>query len=163
MWARGIREVVLCEVGSAGSAARRGRVSSMPTLGLSCRVTEAGNVRRVLTNRLWMRLRSLFVPSVSIVALLDLVGKAGAADAVKQLYDWERDRLFTLSKGLAAAGVGVLTTLVIDAIENKVSAPVFWIYLSAVLVGMLMVWAAFILTGLRRLSEQYALALRLFA
>jgi hypothetical protein len=117
----------------------------------------------VLLDRLWMRVRSLFVPSVAVVALFDLLGRNDAADAIKQLYEWERDRLFTLAKGLGGAAVGVLTTLIVDAIEDKVATVTLTVYLSAVLVAVLLLWAGFLLTGLRRLSEQYALALRIFA
>jgi len=108
--------------------------------------------------RAWARARALFVPTVSVVAVSDLDGLDGADDAVKQLYDWERDRLFTLAKGLGAAAVGVITTLLVDAAEAKHTAAVA-VWLAAVLALLLLLWAGFILTGLRRLAEEYPYAL----
>jgi hypothetical protein len=111
-----------------------------------------------LQDRAWARTRSLFVPTVSVVAVCDLIGLADADDAVKELYDWERDRLFTLAKGLGAASVGVATTLLVDAAE-KSGADAGSVWAAAALVLMLLLWAAFILTGLRRLAEEYPVAL----
>jgi hypothetical protein len=110
--------------------------------------------------RVWARVRSLFVPTVSVVAVCDLIGLDDAEDAAKQLYDWERDRLFTLAKGLGAASVGVVTTLLIDAAESKVTSTTL-AWLASALVAMLLLWAGFILTGLRRLAEEYPVALTL--
>ena len=110
-------------------------------------------------DRLWIRLRSLFIPSVSVAAVLETIGTASPADAVEQLYTWERDRLLALAKGAAAAAVTVLTALIASAIEGKVTAGPVIIYLAAALVAFLLLWAGFILTGLRRLAEEYALAL----
>ena len=108
--------------------------------------------------RAWARTRSLFVPTVSVVAVCDLIGLDDADDAVKELYDWERDRLFTLAKGLGAAAVGVATTLLVDAAEKK-HAVAGGVWAAAALVVMLLLWAAFILSGLRRLAEEYPVAL----
>ena len=112
------------------------------------------------SDRAAARARSLFVPTVSAVAISDLIGLSSADDAVKQLYDWERDRLFTLAKGLGAAAVGVATTLLIDAVEKK-STGTLAVWLAAALAVMLLLWAGFILTGLRRLAEEYPVAIKL--
>jgi hypothetical protein len=106
------------------------------------------------------RARSLFVPTVSVVAVADLFDLANGDEAVRQLYDWERDRLFTLAKGLGAAAVGVVTTLLVDAAETKsTNSPSVW--LAAAFAIMLLLWGGFILTGLRRLAEEYPVALKL--
>jgi hypothetical protein len=110
------------------------------------------------SERAWARMRALFVPTVSVVAIIDLEGLDNADDAVRQLYDWERDRLFTLAKGLAAAAVGVITTLLVDAAEGKKTAEIA-VWLASALALMLLLWAAFILTGLRRLAEELPYAL----
>jgi hypothetical protein len=110
-------------------------------------------------DRLWARLRSLFIPSVSLAAILDTVHASDTDEAIGQLYTWERDRLLSLAKGAAAAAVTVLTSLIASAVEGKVSAKPVIIYLAAALVGVLLAWGAFILTGLRRLAEEYAKAL----
>jgi hypothetical protein len=110
--------------------------------------------------RTWARVRSLFVPTVSVVAIWDLIGMANADDAVRQLYDWERERLFTLAKGLGAAAVGVVTTLLVDAAQGN-SAGGGWFWAASVFAVLLLVWAGFILTGLRRLAEEYPVALTL--
>lgn len=109
--------------------------------------------------RAWARVRALFVPTVSVIAVLELEQLDDADEAVKQLYDWERDRLFTLAKGLGAAAVGVISTLLVDAAEGtKTAAAAVW--LAAFLALFLLLWAGFILTGLRRLAEEYPYALR---
>jgi hypothetical protein len=106
------------------------------------------------------RARSLFVPTVSAVAVADLMGLPSADDAVKELYDWERDRLFTLAKGLGATAVGVVATLLVDAVEKK-STDTLAVWMAATFVVLLLLWAGFILTGLRRLAEEYPVAMKL--
>lgn len=117
----------------------------------------------VWLDRLWSRLRALFIPSVAAAALFELVGRDDAAESLKQLFDWERDRLFTLAKGLGASAAGVLATLVAAAFDKDATGTAVTVTLSAVLVALLLAWAAFLLTGLRRLAEQYTLALAVFA
>lgn len=102
-------------------------------------------------------MRSLFVPTVSVVAVVDLVGCANSQEAARQLYEWERDRLFTLAKGLGAASVGVITTLLVNAVQAK-QAGVLASWMAAAFAVMLLIWAGFILTGLRRLAEEYPVA-----
>jgi hypothetical protein len=87
------------------------------------------------------RTRSLFVPTVSAVAVADLTGLSNADDAVKQLYDWERDRLFTLAKGLGGAAVGVVVTLLVDAVEEK-STDSLAVWMAAAFAVMLLLWGA---------------------
>jgi hypothetical protein len=113
------------------------------------------------SERAWARTRALFVPAVSLVAVSDLIGLPDADDQVKELYDWERDRLFTLAKGLGAASIGVITTLLVYAAEGKKPGAGGAVWLAAALVAMLLVWGGFILTGLRRLAEEYPVALML--
>jgi hypothetical protein len=111
-------------------------------------------------SRLGARLQSFFVPTVSAVAVADLVGLPDAGGAVKQLYDWERDRLFTLAKGLGGAAVAVLTTLLVETAKGThTTASGDW--LASVCVVLLLLWAAFILSGLRRLAEEYPIAFTL--
>ncbi|MEP7089142.1 MAG: hypothetical protein ABI776_03455 [Nocardioidaceae bacterium] len=79
---------------------------------------------------------------------------------VLQLYTWERERLLTLAKGVGGAAVTVLAALIADATQGSVDSPSVWVvYLAGALVALLLVWGAFILSGLRRLAEQYSLAL----
>jgi hypothetical protein len=111
-------------------------------------------------DRAWARLRSLFVPTVSVVAISELIGDEKAEEAAGQLYDWERDRLFTLAKGLGAAAIGVVTTLLVDAAEKKHTDAVA-VWLAAGFAMLLLLWGGFILTGLRRLAEEYPLALKM--
>jgi hypothetical protein len=111
-------------------------------------------------DRLWARLRSLFVPSVTVSAVLAAKGEEDAAAAVLQLYDWERDRLLTLAKGAGAAAVTVLTGLVASAFKAEIEAA--WVvYPAAGLVVLLLGWGGFLLTGLHRLAEEYTTALEL--
>ena len=110
--------------------------------------------------RAWARSRSLFVPTVSVLAVADLVGLDNADDAARQLFDWERDRLFTLAKGLGASAVGVITTLLVDSAEKKHAASA-GVWMAASFAVLLLLWAGFILTGLKRLAEEYPVALTL--
>ena len=113
-----------------------------------------------LLNRWWLRLQSLFVPSVSLRTLLLARALPEPEDVVLQLYTWERDRLLTLAKGVGGAAVTVLAALIADAAQGTVDTPnVVAVYLAGSLVALLLVWGAFILSGLRRLAEQYSLAL----
>jgi hypothetical protein len=112
------------------------------------------------SDRAAARARSLFVPTVSAVVVSDLIGLSNADDTVKQLYDWERDRLFTLAKGLGGAAVGVVVTLLVDAVEEK-STDTLAVWMAAAFAVMLLLWGGFILTGLRRLAEEYPVALKL--
>jgi hypothetical protein len=110
-------------------------------------------------DRAWMGLRSLFVPSVSLAAVLAVPHTAERAAAVLQLYSWERDRLMTLAKGSAGAAITVLTALIATAVEGKVATGPGVLYLAAALVAGLLLWGGFLLTGLRRLAEEYSIAL----
>jgi hypothetical protein len=96
---------------------------------------------------------------VSVAAVLAAIEAVDPDSAVEQLYEWERDRLLTLAKGAAAAAVTVLTALIASAVEGNVSAKPVIIFLAAALVALLLLWGGFILTGIRRLAEEYALAL----
>ena len=89
------------------------------------------------SDRAAARARSLFVPTVSAVAVSDLIGLSNADDAVKQLYDWERDRLFTLAKGLGGAAVGVVITLLVDVVEKK-STDTLAVWMAAAFAVMLL-------------------------
>ena|SRR5258708_2587184 len=120
-----------------------------------------GAVKWTWPDRLWMRLRSLFVASVAIQAILDARVTENPADIIFQLYTWERDRLLTLAKGSAGAAVTVLTGLIASAVEAHTAVNQFALYSAAVLVVELLAWGGFLLAGLRRLAEQYTLALDL--
>lgn len=57
--------------------------------------------------RTWARVRPLFVPTVSVVAIWDLTGMANADGGVKQLHDWERGAR-RLGRGrMVLGGLGV--------------------------------------------------------
>lgn len=111
-------------------------------------------------NRWWLRLQSLFVPSVSLRTLLLAKSLPEPQAVVLQLYTWERERLLMLAKGVGGGAVTVLAALIADATQGSVDSPNVWaVYLAGALVALLLVWGAFILSGLRRLAEQYSLAL----
>lgn len=112
------------------------------------------------TERATARVRSLFVPTVSAVAVSDLIGLPSADDSLKQLFEWERDRLFVLAKGLGAAAVGVVTTLLVDAAQGKPTHGLA-VWMAAAFAIMLLLWAGLILTGLQRLAEEYPVAAKL--
>ena len=129
--------------------------------GLKVLPIEKDNWSGQLLDRAWMRLRSLFVPSVSLAAVLAAPDTADPAAAILQLYTWERDRLLTLAKGAAGAAITVFTGLIAAAVVGKIvnSPPV--LFMAASLVVGLLFWGGFLLTGLRRLAEEYAAALDL--
>lgn len=112
-----------------------------------------------MLDRATARSRALFVPSVTAVALLDARDARDPAAVILQLYSWERERLFTLAKGLAGAAVTVLGSLVLAGVQDSSKAPPpVLVYAAAGLVVALLVWAGFVLTGLRRLAEEYPVA-----
>ena len=122
--------------------------------------------RRNLVNSTWVRLQSLFVPSVSLVSVL--VARAAddqqqRNDIVLQLFAWERERLLTSAKGIGAAAAGVLAALIADAVKGDAHGSPVVQYFAGALVALLLMWAGFVLTGLRRLQEQYAIALQVVA
>jgi len=120
-------------------------------------VPGSGLSRRL--DRLTARVRALFVPSVTAAALIDARDARDPAAVVLQLYSWERERLFTLAKGLAGAGVTVLGSLVLEGVKDDSAAvPAVLVYAAAGLVVALLLWAGFVLTGLRRLAEEYPVA-----
>ena len=55
------------------------------------------------------------------------------------------------------AAVGVVVTLLVDG--SKRSRPTLAVWMAAAFVVMLLLWAGFILTGLRRLAEEYPVAI----
>ena len=114
-----------------------------------------------LLDRTWMRLRSLFMPSVSLASVLAAANTSNFAEAVLQLYTWERERLLTLAKGTAGAAITVLAGLIASAIEGKVATSSTVLFLAAALVAALLFWAGFLLIGLRRLAEEYTTVLDL--
>jgi hypothetical protein len=79
--------------------------------------------------------------------------------AVEKLFGWERERLLALAKGAATAAVTVLAALIASTVKGEVKTSPLIVYLAAALVLLLLVWGGFILTGLRRLAEEYAVAL----
>ena len=111
-----------------------------------------------LLDRAWMTLHSLFGPSVSLAAVLAATDMSDPAAAVLQLYNWERDRLLTLAKGTAGAAITVLAGLIVTAVGGKIRASDTALFLAATLVAALLFWSGFLLTGLRRLAEEYATA-----
>jgi hypothetical protein len=109
----------------------------------------------------WTRLRPLFVPSVSLDAIISAADMSDPGAAVLQLYTWERDRLLTLAKGTAGAAITVLAGLIATATEGKVTTSETVLYLAAALIAILLFWGGFLLIGLRRLAEEYTTVLTL--
>jgi Na+/H+-dicarboxylate symporter len=127
----------------------------MAAVGLALRRGE----RMLVPKAFEVRVLALFVPAVSITAIVDASQSADPNAVVLQLYDWERDRLFTLAKGVGGAAVTVFAAIIAATLQNEkdktliVSAA----YIAAIVVLMLLLWAAVILVGLRRLAEEYSL------
>jgi phage shock protein A len=124
-----------------------------------------GDTRPVgFRDRALIALRPFFVPTVSSTAVLDALKTSDPAAAVEQLFNWERDRLLTLSKGLGAAGISLLVALIgliATGIAQRVAIYPVIFYLSVSLVAILPIWAGFLLAGLHRLAEEYPKALDL--
>lgn len=109
-------------------------------------------------DRTWMILRSLFIPTVPVATVLAAATAEDAADAVLQLYMWERDRLLTLAKGAGGAAVTVLAGLIATGFAGKTGANSVTLFVAAPLVLILLFWAGFLLTGIRGLADQYPIA-----
>jgi hypothetical protein len=120
------------------------------------------NWRGSLRDYTWMRLRPLFAPVVplsAVLALADADTEVSSA-AVLQLYTWERERILTLAKGIGGSAITVLVTLIAAAIQGKIAINLIVQILAIGLVIMLLLWAGLLLAGLRRLTEEYTVALR---
>jgi hypothetical protein len=104
---------------------------------------------------------ALVVPRVPISALADASLLDNAEPIVTKLYEWERDRLMTLAKGTGGAAVSTAALIVTASItrvkDSTLVAPIA-IGLS-LLILLLLLWAAVILIGLRRHSEELSAAL----
>src|SRR4051812_43416893 len=75
-------------------------------------------------------LRKIFIPIVTGPALVKAVYALDREDAIKQLYDWERDRIFTLCKATGAAAITVAGTLLatmFDSTAHPSHALVRWV------------------------------------
>jgi hypothetical protein len=110
-----------------------------------------GTIFRVLTV-----IRALFVPYVSFGTLL-VVSTLPAdkrSDLVKQLFDWERDRMFTLAKGVGAAAVTVLVALIADDTEGNLKGGSVALDLAGALVVGLLLLGGWIFASIRTLAEQ---------
>jgi len=117
-------------------------------------------IRRFL-EALYVLLRSFVYPAVAVSAVLQTRGTDKPEEAVLQLYSWERDRLMGLAKGLAAAAVTVLATLIGASFDNSSTVSTSDFNLVAAFIAELLIWAGLILRGLQQLSEEYPTALRL--
>jgi hypothetical protein len=111
-------------------------------------------------NQLWKLLGSLFIPSITLVTILEARASADPAAAVLQLFTWERDRLLTLAKGMGGSAITVLAALISAAVEGKPLSNGDVIDTSFLIVGLL-AWGGFVLAELRRLAEQYPVALEI--
>ena len=115
-------------------------------------------------DRILITLRPFFVPTVSSGAVLDALKSKDPAAAIEQLFEWERDRVLTLSKGLGAASVSLLVALIgliATGIGHGVVIYSAIFYLAVSLVAILPCWGGFLLVGLHRLAEGYPKALDL--
>jgi len=112
-------------------------------------------------NGLFLRMRALVFPTVSVSAVLASQFSNDPEGVVLQLYAWERDRLMGLAKGLASAAVTILTGLIAAAIEGSITASGRTVALAALAIAELFIWAGLILIELRRLAEEYPTALGL--
>jgi hypothetical protein len=117
----------------------------------------------LMLNGLFLALRSLLLPTVRLPALLAINGLPNETDAIKQIFDWERDRMLTLARGLGGSAVAVVVALIGANLGGHVHGHAWVIDLSAAWLGLLLLWAAVIFVRLRRLPEQYADILSLFA
>ncbi len=106
-------------------------------------------------------LSALVVPRVTVSALADASLLDDADSVVTKLYEWERDRLMILAKGTGGAAVSTAALLVAASVtEVKDSTLVVPVAIGlSLLVAVLLLWAAVILIGLRRHSEELSAAL----
>jgi|SRR6266498_3082665 len=106
-------------------------------------------------------LSALVVPRVTVSALADASLLDDADSVVTKLYEWERDRLMILAKGTGGTAVSTAALLVAASVtEVKDSTLVVPVAIGlSLLVAVLLLWAAVILIGLRRHSEELSAAL----
>ena len=63
--------------------------------------------------------RALLLPGVSVSAVIRAKNGPAPEEALTQLFDWERDRLLGLAKGLGAAAVTTLIALAGVALDSS--------------------------------------------
>ncbi len=102
--------------------------------------------------------RALLLPGVSVSAVIRAKNGPAPEEALTQLFDWERDRLLGLAKGLGAAAVTTLIALAGVALDSSKGLNGAVAIVVVTLSMTFLAWGAVILVGLQRLSESYALA-----
>jgi hypothetical protein len=95
-----------------------------------------------------------------VAALVSAARSSDPAEAILQLYTWERERLLALAKGVAGAAVTVLAGLISATVEYKIIRSIV-AFPVGILMVMLLAWSGYLVTRLRRLAEQYTEVLRL--
>ncbi|MGC1208934.1 MAG: hypothetical protein WA880_13345 [Ornithinimicrobium sp.] len=102
--------------------------------------------------------RTLLFPTVSVLAVLRAGVGPAPEEAVAQLFEWERDRLLGLAKGLGATAASALLALAGVALEGGKELEVVVAVLLVIFAGLLLGWAAVILVSLQRLPDNFAVA-----
>jgi hypothetical protein len=101
--------------------------------------------------------RVFFWPAIPAAALLRAISVRDE-DAVARIFDWERERLATLSKGLAGTASAVALAAFGAAFNDKTfdaGDTVTWVVLA---VALMLAWATVLAFGVQSLSDQYSSA-----
>jgi hypothetical protein len=102
-----------------------------------------------------MPLAQFFGGNVPLSAIVKAGTSNDPAATVLQLYEWERDRVSTLAKGIAASAASFLATLAIASLKSELRAPSEDVLLALFLPIELLLIAADSAWGSHRLSMEF--------
>jgi hypothetical protein len=108
-------------------------------------------------NRTVRTIRTFAWPAVPTRGVLKLAAAADD-DAVSRIFDWERERVATLSKGLAGTATAVAVAAFAAAFQDKTfdsPTTIWWIVLA---IAVMLTWSAVLAVGVQSLGDQYAIA-----
>ncbi len=117
----------------------------------------------VALRRLRRTLRGLFIPAVSLSAIVEAALANKADEVITQLYDWERDRIFTVCKSAAAFALSIVGTLLTAMFSTSSNLNEYLVTGSIITAALLLALSAHILLRLRRHAEELAFVLAWYA
>jgi hypothetical protein len=115
-----------------------------------------------MSSRLLMRTaRRLLIPGIPVDVVAELVGRADAAQQLKQVFAWERERSSSMIKGVGGLMAGIVLALVGAAFDSNAQPSMTALVAISAFVVLLLLWSGLLLWGLQRLGDEYTMALAL--
>lgn len=107
-------------------------------------------------NRTISILRCLLWPSVPLSAILG-PAVASDSDVVERVFDWERERMAMMAKGIAGTASAVALAALAAAFDGKHFTGQTTTFVIAA-VALMFLWSAVLMIGLQGLGSQYAIS-----